>query len=161
MDTETVIEQWARERPELDMTPMRTLHPIWVVVETLVRARTALLKGYGLSMASLDVLAALRRTGTPYRVTPTELAQAAMITTGAMTPRLDRLEAAGHIRRVANPMDRRGLYAELTEQGLALIDEVIEAFAKQETEFVSQLSESDQDHLQQLTHQLLRSITEA
>lgn len=164
MDAETVIEnvieEWGQERPELDMTPMRTLHPIWLVVEALVRVRSAVIKEFGLTLPSLDVLAALRRRGKPYRSTPTDLAQAAMVTTGGMTPRLDRLEKAGHICRVPDTKDRRVSYAELTDQGLKLIDEVIQAFAEREVHIVSHLSEPEQKRLQKLTHQLLRAIDE-
>lgn len=164
MDVETVIEnvieEWGQERPELDMSPMRTLHPIWLVVEALVRVRSSVIKEFGLTLASLDVLAALRRRGKPYRSTPTNLAQVAMVTTGGMTSRLDRLEKAGHIRRVPDARDRRVQYAELTDRGLKLIDEVIQAFAEREVDIVSQLSAAEQKRLQKLTHQLLHAISD-
>ena len=77
---------------------------------------------FNLSMWQFDVLATLRRAGAPFRLSPTQLMRAVMLTSGAMTNRLDRLETAGLVRREPDPADRRGLQIVLTSQGLKLVD---------------------------------------
>jgi DNA-binding MarR family transcriptional regulator len=108
-------------------------------------------------MGEFDVLATLRRSGAPYQLTPTALYEAAMISSGGMTNRLDRLEKVGLIERRAHPTDRRGSLVALTPKGLALMERAIEEHLENERAIVSALSPSEQSQLYDLLAKLLES----
>ncbi len=112
------IEQWKRERPDLDVSPMAVLGRLNEASSLIARERLApLFARFGLQAGEFDVLATLRRSGQPYALTPTALYEATMVTSGAMTNRLDRLEKAGLILRGPHPSDRRGIVVQLTGKG--------------------------------------------
>src|SRR3569832_1575086 len=109
------IEQWRRERPDLDVSPMGAIGRLNEASALIARDRLApVFARFGLQSGEFDVLATLRRSGAPYALTPTELYEATMVTSGAMTARLDRLEKAGLIQRAPHPNDRRGVVVQLT-----------------------------------------------
>lgn len=135
-----ILEDWRRERPDLDPSPMGIFGRITRVYGLAHRRLEMLLDAYDLTPASFDVLANLRRAGEPYRRTPSNLASSSMLTSGGMTGRLDKLEQQGLIERVPAPSDRRVMYAQLTQRGLELIDEVISAHLRQEEQMLAGLS---------------------
>jgi DNA-binding MarR family transcriptional regulator len=150
------IEQWARERPDLDVTPMLVLGRLNEASSLIARERLApLFARFGLQAGEFDVLATLRRSGQPYALTPTALYEATMVTSGAMTNRLDRLEKAGLILRGPHPNDRRGIVVQLTERGLALIDEALTAHVANEHEILAGLSSAERETLAQLLEKLI------
>ncbi|CAN7701439.1 MarR family winged helix-turn-helix transcriptional regulator [Mesorhizobium caraganae] len=150
------IEQWARERPDLDVTPMLVLGRLNEASSLIARERLApLFARFGLQTGEFDVLATLRRSGQPYALTPTALYEATMVTSGAMTNRLDRLEKAGLILRGPHPNDRRGIVVQLTEKGLALIDEALTAHVANEHEILAGLSSAERETLAQLLEKLI------
>ena len=152
------VEQWARERPDLDVTPMLVLGRLNEASSLVARERLApLFARVGLQAGEFDVLATLRRSGQPYALTPTALYEATMVTSGAMTNRLDRLEKAGLILRGPHPNDRRGIVVQLTEQGLALIDEALTAHVANEHEILAGLSGAERETLAQLLEKLIAS----
>ena len=110
---------------------------------------------FGLQAGEFDVLATLRRSGSPYALTPTDLYEATMVTSGAMTNRLDRLEKAGLILRGPHPNDRRGIVVQLTEKGLALIDEALTAHVANEHEILAGLTSAERETLAQLLEKLI------
>ncbi|TIM67601.1 MAG: MarR family transcriptional regulator, partial [Mesorhizobium sp.] len=114
---------------------------------------------FGLQSGEFDVLATLRRSGSPYALTPTALYEATMVTSGAMTNRLDRLEKSGLIMRGPHPNDRRGVVVQLTEKGLALVDEAVAAHVANEHEILSGLTRTEQDTLARLLEKLIGSVT--
>ena len=126
---EETITAWRRERPGLDFSGPALLARLERVARRLEEAQDEFFAALGLKPGWLDVLAALRRAGEPYRLTPTRLAVEALISTAGMTNRLDRLEEAGLVRRLPDPDDRRGVLVELTpagrEQFSALLDTVL------------------------------------
>ncbi|GAA3951272.1 MarR family transcriptional regulator [Actinomadura viridis] len=125
MDTvEKAIDDWRRERPDLDPSPIGVFGRLRRVAELSRHELEGYLAPHGLTPKSFDVLANLRRGGPPYRKTPSELAESSLLSSGAMTGRLDGLERAGLIRRTPHPGDRRVMFAELTPAGIDLIDEV-------------------------------------
>ncbi|TIV64266.1 MAG: MarR family transcriptional regulator, partial [Mesorhizobium sp.] len=135
------IEQWRRERPDLDVSPMGVIGRLNEAASLISRERLApLFARFGLQQGEFDVLATLRRSGAPYALTPTELYEATMVTSGAMTARLDRLEKAGLIRRAPHPSDRRGVVVELTAKGLALVDEALAAHVDNEHQILAGLT---------------------
>lgn len=120
-----LIEQWNRIRPDLSPDSMRTSGRLLRLAKLIERRTEALLKIYDLSLWQFDVLATLRRHDRD--LSPGELLQATMLTSGAMTNRLDRLEKAGFVERSPDPNDRRGVRVFLTTVGRELVDQVIEA----------------------------------
>ena len=150
------IEQWTRERPDLDVSPMAVLGRLNEASSLIARERLVpLFARFGLQAGEFDVLATLRRSGQPYALTPTSLYEATMVTSGAMTNRLDRLEKAGLILRGPHPNDRRGIVVQLTEQGLALIDEALTAHVANEHEILAGLSGTERETLAQLLEKLI------
>jgi len=105
---------------------------------------------HGLNAASFDVLATLRRAGPPYALTPSELIEWTMVTSGTMTNRLDRLEEADLITRKRNPEDGRGFVIGLTGRGHALIDKVVTAHVENQHAMVEALSENERKTLDKL-----------
>ncbi|KVC77882.1 MarR family winged helix-turn-helix transcriptional regulator [Burkholderia ubonensis] len=120
-----VVAQWRDERPGLDVTSMEIFGRLARLAKHCEKARTEALSPFGFKEGEFDVLATLRRAGKPYELSPTQLYRSLMITSGAITNRLMRLEQAGFVERVPNPHDGRGLAVRLTPDGLALIDRAV------------------------------------
>lgn len=155
---ELILEDWCRERPDLDASPMGIFGRITRVFGLAHKRLEALLVEYDLSPTAFDVLANLRRAGAPYRRTPSELANFSMLTSGGMTGRLDSLERQGLIRRLPAPNDRRVVYAELTDVGRELIDKVVEAHLAQEEKMLAVLTREQREQLADGLASLERSI---
>ncbi|MER8367858.1 MarR family transcriptional regulator [Mesorhizobium sp. M1348] len=154
------IEQWKKERPDLDVSPMAVLGRLHEAASLIARERLApLFASYGLQSGEFDVLATLRRSGPPYALTPTALYEATMVTSGAMTNRLDRLEKSGLIKRGPHPDDRRGIVVQLTKKGLALIDEAVAAHVANEHQILSGLARPEQIMLARLLEKLIASLS--
>ncbi|MER9058252.1 MarR family transcriptional regulator [Mesorhizobium sp. M0213] len=154
------IEQWKKERPDLDVSPMAVLGRLNEAASLIARERLApLFASYGLQSGEFDVLATLRRCGPPYALTPTALYEATMVTSGAMTNRLDRLEKSGLIKRGPHPDDRRGIIVQLTGKGLALIDEAVTAHVTNEHQILSGLARPEQTMLARLLEKLIASLS--
>ncbi|TIS91079.1 MarR family transcriptional regulator [Mesorhizobium sp.] len=154
------IEQWKRERPDLDVTPMAVLGRLSEAASLIARERLApLFARFGLQSGEFDVLATLRRSGSPYALTPTALYEATMVTSGAMTNRLDRLEKVGLIRRAPHPSDRRGVVVQLTEKGRDLIDEALAAHLANEHQILSGLTHTEREALANLLRKLIASLS--
>lgn len=153
------VEQWRKERPDLDVRPMEMLGRLMNVAEVVGQQRYApIMARFGLQRGEFDVLATLRRSGKPFRLTPTELYEATMVTSGAMTARLDRLEKAGWIERLPNPEDRRGLLVRLTDAGKQLIDRALVAHVEGQHETVAGLTLEERTELSSLLQKLLATI---
>jgi DNA-binding MarR family transcriptional regulator len=153
------IEQWKRERPDLDVSPMAVLGRLNEASSLIARERLApLFARFGLQSGEFDVLATLRRSGSPYALTPTALYEATMVTSGAMTARLDRLEKAGLILRGPHPNDRRGIVVQLTAKGLALIEEALAAHVANEHEILAGLTGSEREMFASLLAKLIGNL---
>lgn len=149
-----LLAEWQAERPELDAAPMAVVGRLLSIGRQLEARANAALKPLGLHYTDLDVLATLRRGGRPYRRTPTELRDSVLITSGAMTACLDRLEGNGLIARVADPNDRRSSAAELTADGRKLIDRAIAVRFREAAEALAVLSETERARLAVLLKKL-------
>ncbi|MBC7857934.1 MAG: MarR family transcriptional regulator [Burkholderiaceae bacterium] len=134
---DAILEQWRRERPDLETSPMGPVGRLKRCAALLQRKLDRTFSAFGLSSWEFDVLATLRRSGAPYRLAPTVLFSALMITSGTMTHRLQRLEAAGWVRRTPNHSDARSVLVELTPAGLELIDRAVEAHVENERDIVT------------------------
>ncbi|GMM61505.1 MarR family transcriptional regulator [Novosphingobium sp. IK01] len=145
---ERAARQWAHEYPDLETGPMVLLGRLGEAAQVIARDRlNPLFARFGLQPGEFDVLATLRRSGAPYALTPTALYEAAMISSGSMTNRIDRLEKVGLVERRPNPDDRRGTLVALTGQGKDLIERAVAAHIENQKEVVSTLSRSEQDLL--------------
>lgn len=146
--------QWRTERPELDTSPMEIFARLSRVQHLAQRVVTETLAEHGLTLAGFDVLASLRRSGPPYRCTPSELARISLLSTGGITFRLDRLESAGLIERERDEHDRRVLYSKLTKKGLKVIDAALSAHFENEEGRLAPMSRSDRETLGSLLRRL-------
>lgn len=142
--------EWHRERPDLDVSPQGVIGRLHRVGVLLSDQLNAVYQRFGLSEGEFDVLAALRRAGDPFERAPGELAAFTMVTTGAMTKRLDRLEAAGLLTRRPSAADGRGRVVALTPAGRALIDEAFAAHMRNEHRVLADLSPTEAAQLEEL-----------
>jgi DNA-binding MarR family transcriptional regulator len=156
-EIDRIVEQWNRERPDLDVSPTHTLQRI---------TRLSLLQGvsfagvfarYGISFGEYLVLAALRRAGPPYRMNPTKLFNSVILSSGAMTNRLDRLEDLGLVERAPDPNDRRGRLVALTDRGRELVDAAVVDHLENEERLLGALDERERQQLSGLLRKLLSS----
>lgn len=153
------MEQWRRERPDLDVSPMGVIGRLNEASSLIARDRLGpVFARFGLQSGEFDVLATLRRSGPPYALTPTELYEATMVTSGAMTARLDRLEKAGLIQRAPHPSDRRGVVVQLTAKGRELTDTALAAHVANEHEILAGLTQEDKQMLAKLLEKLIGSL---
>lgn len=143
-----LLAQWARARPDLDCTPMGVLGRVARMAAIAGREVSEELKECGLLGSDFDILATLRRADEP--LTPTALYQSAMLTSGAMTARLDKLAERGLIERQAAPNDRRSLLVSLTAAGRELIDRAVERHVANERRLLAPLTEPEQAQLSAL-----------
>lgn len=153
-----IVAQWARERPDLDAGGFAIVGRVLVLGRLLERRVGEALAPVDLALWEFDVLATLRRHGAPYRLTPTELSRATMLTPGAMTNRLDRLEARGLIRRESDPDDRRGVRVVLEKRGLTLVNRAIELRFAEADAAVADLPAKDRRALEGLLRAMLAGL---
>jgi DNA-binding MarR family transcriptional regulator len=140
-----MLEQWRRERPEIDAGRMALIPRVIRLAHLYDQEMARVSRSFGLKAGWLDVLSALRRVGRPYRMSATTLARWVLLSSGGMTSRLDRMEEAGLVTRLPDPSDRRGVLIELTAKGRKVIDAAIDAHLALYSELVSAaLSEADQ-----------------
>jgi DNA-binding MarR family transcriptional regulator len=150
--------QWARELPDLDTAPMAVLGRIWRIANTVSPGIEATFRSFGLERGEFDVISTLRRWGAPYRLTPTELYTMLMISSGGLTHRLDRLEKAGLINRVASEADGRSRVVALTQKGVETAEVAFRADMAQEAETLSRLSTEDRETLAGLLRKLALAL---
>ena len=149
-----ILEQWQRERPELDHSPIGVVGRVSRLARELEARLEPVYREHGLEPGWHDVLATLRRSGPPFRLRASEFSGALMLTSSGITKRLDRLEQAGLIKRDPDPHDRRGVLITLTPAGIELIDDVTEAHMANEARLLSALSEAERERLAALLRKL-------
>lgn len=152
-----MVEQWAREKPDLNTSSMEIYGRLMIVHKLAEKNMGVFLRSHGLTNPEFDVLAVLRRAGTPYRLSAGELCEAALLTSGAMTNRIDKLVKKDLVTREANPSDRRGVFVELTSVGFDLIDEIIHERFDAADSFMTSLSVEDRSALNQILKRFLNS----
>lgn len=154
----TVHAQWRTERPDLDTTPLLVIGRIHRVAAALTPELTAVYAEFGLGEGEFDVLATLRRQGEPFTLSPGELAERTMVTSGAVSKRLDRLEARGLVERRADATDGRARTVVLTPEGRALVDDAMTAHVANEARLLEALGARDRDTLARLLARLAESL---
>ncbi|MGW2656822.1 MarR family winged helix-turn-helix transcriptional regulator [Streptomyces sp. NPDC001478] len=141
---------WRRERPDLDISPQGVIGRLHRLADHLTRELCVVYERYGLSEGEFDVLCALRRAGEPFERAPGELAAHTMVTTGAMTKRIDRLERAGLVTRRRSDDDQRGRIVALTPPGRTLIDQAFTDHMHNERHLLSLLKPAEATALEEL-----------
>ena len=159
-EVDKVISQWHGERPDLDLWPVEVLGRVTRFAAIMHRSFDEVFARHGLHNGEFDVLAAIRRSGPPYTVTPSALSQQLMLSRAGMTNRLDRLERAGLITRRLDPEDRRSFLVTLSEEGMAVVDAAMSEHAANEAALLSGLTEGQQRQLDDAMYTLLRSLRE-
>ena len=149
-----ILEQWRRERPDLDPSPIGVIGRISRLARELEQRLEPVYREQGLEPGWYDVLATLRRIGPPYQLRPTEFSNTLMLTSSGTTKRLDRLERAGLITRAPDPEDRRGTLITLTDAGRELVDRASEAHLENERRLVSALTATKRRALADLLRKL-------
>lgn len=145
-----ILAQWRRERPELDVAPMGPIGRVLRLARHLSRGMERTLAEHGLNFASFDVLATLRRAGAPHTLSPGELMDTMMVSSGTMTNRIDGLEAQGLVTRGQNPADGRGVLITLSPRGLAVVDAALDAHVSTQARLVAALPAEDRTALDRL-----------
>ena len=138
---------WRRERPDLDVGPMAVLSRVSRIARHLDRARRATFAEHGIEAHEFDVLAALRRVGPPYELSPGRLLRETLVGSGTMTNRLDRLEARGLVRRRRDPADGRAVLVRLTAAGRRRVDSAVTDLLRRERELLAGLPVRERDRL--------------
>ncbi|MEU0566932.1 MarR family transcriptional regulator [Nonomuraea sp. NPDC005983] len=152
-----VMEQWRRERPDLDLSPMGVFARLALVTRAVESEVDRVFTRHGLRQGEFDVLSALRRSGPPYTLIPSELSAVLMMSRAGMTNRLDRLEAAGLVERSLDPADRRSFRVSLTAKGRELIDVVLAEHAANLQRLASHLDPQDAVVLDRILRGMLAS----
>ena len=153
-----ILAQWTRERPDLDIGPMGLLGRLARLSTYLGREVEKTFSQFGLSSASFDVLAALRRSGPPYRLSPGDLLSTTMITSGTMTNRIDQLEKAGLVERLTNPEDRRSVLIALKPEGLALVERTVTAHVANQHRLTALLEPDERAALDRIARKYLAAF---
>lgn len=138
-----IVEQWQRERPDLDATPMLLFGALAQAQLLTTPYINRVVAKHGLMRGTFDVISALRRAGPPYALTPKQLTESLLISGPGMTGRLDKLEQLNLIVRLPEPNDRRSLKIQLTQRGVQLVDEIIPHFVAAQWHVVAELGSRD------------------
>jgi len=154
-EVDRLVGAWARERPDLDVGPLEVLSRVTRLARHLDRARRTAFAAHDLEVWEFDVLAALRRAGRPYVLSPGQLVDQTMVTSGTMTNRIDRLETRGLVQRLPDPADRRGVHVRLTPRGKDHVDSALADLLHRERDLLRGLSRNDQDALSTLLRRLV------
>lgn len=152
---DALLDAWRRERPDLDVTPMEVLSRISRLAHHLDRRRASAFSAHGLESWEFDVLAALRRSGVPYQLTPGQLLRETLVTSGTMTNRVDRLAARNLVSRDDHPGDRRGVLVRLTDSGRDTVDAALADLLDAERAMLTDLPDSDRKQLVAALRRLL------
>lgn len=154
-EVDQIVAAWRRERPDLDVEPMRVLSRVSRLARHLDRERAHAFAAHRLESWEFDVLAALRRAGDPYRLTPGQLIRQTMVTSGTMTNRVDRLATRGLVLREVHPDDRRGVLVTLTASGREQVDATLADLLRAERAILAEMSEPERDQLADSLRRLL------
>jgi len=153
-----VLAQWSEQRPDLDASPMGVIGRLSRLSQLFDGELRRNFAQHDLDRASFDVLATLRRSNSEHSLTPAGLMRSSMVTSGAISQRLDRLEARGLVTRAPSETDGRGVRVTLTAEGLQLIDSVLPTHVDTENKLLAGLSAAERDQLAGLLRALLESL---
>lgn len=153
-DVDAIVADWKRERPDLDFAPFQVFSRIWRLARHLDRERKGAFNRSNLETWEFDVLAALRRAGEPYQLSPKQLMAQTLVSSGTMTNRIDRLVGRRLVRREADPSDGRSVLVTLTEEGKTRVDAAITRLVDAETSLLERLPKAERTRLADLLRKL-------
>ena len=153
-----IIAQWGEQRPDLDVSPMGLIGRLHRLAARLNEELRPVFAEAGLGDGDFDVLAALRRSGPEHALTPGELGATTMVTSGAITKRIDRLERADLVTRTVSDTDARSRRVALTAKGLRLVDDLLDRHVANEHRLVSGFSAEERQQLADLLKAWGRSL---
>lgn len=156
-----LIVDWQRERADVDLAPLEVFSRVSRLTVHLSRARASAFAAVELEEWGFDVLAALRRSGTPYRLSPGALVRETLVTSATVTHRIDRLEAAGLVERHPDPDDGRGVLVALTAAGRQRVDRALDLLVEAEATLLEPLPARDRAALAAALRRLLLAVEEA
>ena len=157
-EVDDLVAAWQAERPGLDVQPLQVLSRVSRLARHLDRARRSAFAGHGLEPWEFDVLAALRREGPPYELSPGALLRTTLVTSGTMTNRVDRLEQADLVSRRPDPEDKRGVLVTLTAAGQTQVDAALADLLETEQALLAGLPEDSRQTLAGLLRVLLAPL---
>jgi DNA-binding MarR family transcriptional regulator len=160
-EVDAIVAAWQRGRADLDLAPLHVLSRITRLARHLDRERRAAFATHDLETSEFDVLAALRRSGTPYMLSPGQLMAQTLVTSGTMTNRVDRLVDKGLVERLPDPADGRGVQVRLTDEGLARVDDALTSLLGSERELLDVLPSDEQEQLASLLRRILSPLDDA
>jgi DNA-binding MarR family transcriptional regulator len=155
---DTILAEWRRERPDLDVAPLGVLSRLFRTASLADAELSDAIAEYDLQTGWFDLLAALRRSGAPFELTPTRLLRSTLLSSGGMTKRLDRMAEAGLVERRPDPSDRRGTLVALTARGKAVVDEAVVTHLANEERILRSLSPAQRHALDDLLRVLLTDL---
>ncbi len=160
-EVDRLVAAWQRERADLDLAPLEVLSRVTRLARHLDRARRSAFAEHGLEPWEFDVLAALRRAGAPYVLSPGQLLPQTLVTSGTMTNRIDRLAGRGLVQRLPDPNDRRGVHVRLTPAGKARVDAAMADLLERERQLLAALTPRQQETLAGLLRALVTPFDSA
>ncbi len=156
-----IVDQWAHERPDVDATPMHVIGRVSRLAADLDPLLAPIFVAHGLGDGEFDVLATLRRAGEPYELSPGDLGASMMVTSGAVTKRIDRLERSGLVTRRVSDVDARARLIALTPEGRRIVDQAIVEHMDNESRLLAGLTAADRTALADLLRKMGQSIEDA
>jgi DNA-binding MarR family transcriptional regulator len=160
-EVDRIVAAWRRERADLDVGPLEVLSRVTRLARHMDRYRAAAFAEHDLETWEFDVLAALRRSGEPYLLSPGQLAAETMVTSGTMTNRIDRLQARRLVLRAPDPDDGRGVLVTLTDAGRSAVDSALATLLQREHSLLSGLDDGSRAELAALLRRLALRLDEA
>jgi DNA-binding MarR family transcriptional regulator len=157
-EVDELVRAWGRERSDLDLAPVEVFSRLTRLARLLDRERRAAFAAVGIEPWEFDVLAALRRAGRPYQLSPGALLRQTLVTSGTMTNRVDRLVARGLVDRLPDPRDRRGVLVRLSADGGRSVDGAFESLLSRERNLLAVLPPEDREALARLLKQLMAPL---
>jgi DNA-binding MarR family transcriptional regulator len=157
-EVDVIVDAWKRERPDVDVSAMQVLSRVSRLARHLDRARKQAFAAHDLETWEFDVLAALRRAGPPYDLSPGRLVAETLVTSGTMTNRVDRLVGRGLVERRPDPDDRRGVLVRLTATGRRTVDAALDELLVHEREILRALDTADATKLADALRILARNV---
>lgn len=157
-EVDDLVLAWRRERDDLDLAPVEVFSRISRLARLLDLARRDAFTAQSIEPWEFDVLAALRRAGKPYQLSPGQLLKETMVTSGTMTNRIDRLTERGFVERSPDPTDRRGVLVGLSGAGKRAVDGAFETLLSSERDLLGELSTLERRQLADLLKRLMRPL---
>jgi DNA-binding MarR family transcriptional regulator len=159
-EVDRIVDAWQQERPDLDVAPLQVLSRVSRLARHLDIARREAFAVNDLEPGEFDVLAALRRTGKPYALTPSALISQNLVTSGTMTNRIDRLESKDLVARMPDPTDGRGVLVQLTQSGKSAVDRALEELLSREKSLLATVSKADREKLARVLRDIVLPFDE-